>query len=102
MLYFERADLNTMDWGKELETFPDRTVFQTPEWLEFLTHTPNREPLIAAFETQRENCGVFHRFNRPQIWIEDFGQPFCRLDDCLYGVQSSRRHLARRCFASSC
>lgn len=48
-----RVSLDEVPWS-ELDTRPDRTVFQTREWLEFLRSTQQAEPVAAQlFEDDR-------------------------------------------------
>ncbi|MGB6059390.1 MAG: GNAT family N-acetyltransferase [Microthrixaceae bacterium] len=42
----ERVSVDEVPWS-ELDTRPDRTVFQTREWLEFLRSTQHAEPVAA-------------------------------------------------------
>lgn len=95
MLYFERADLNTMDWGKELETFPDHTVFQTPEWLEFLTSTQNGEPVIAALKDSARTVGYFTGSIVRKFGLRILGSPFVGWTTAYMGF-NLREGISRR------
>lgn len=76
MLHFERVDFNTIAWGKELETFPEHTVFQTPAWLEFLTSTQKGEPVVAALKDSGRTVGYFTGLLVRKCGFRILGSPF--------------------------
>jgi hypothetical protein len=43
----------------ELERFPDRTVFQTRPWLDFLAETQQARPVVAELRVGRDVAGYF-------------------------------------------
>jgi len=64
---FERIPLEPAAWGKLLAGFPDRIIFQTPEWLAFLAETQGVEPVLAALKDGDEVLGhvtgvIFKKF----------------------------------------
>ena len=59
-----------------MDSFADRTVFQTREWLEFVAETQQATPVVAEIETGGRVVGyfsglVFHRFG-----VKILGSPF--------------------------
>ena len=76
MLYFERVDLQTTNWGEELERFPDHTVFQTPVWLAFLTSTQKGEPVVAALKYCGRTVGYFTGLIVRKYGFKILGSPF--------------------------
>ncbi len=55
---FERVALDDVPWAS-LERAPDRTVFQTREWLEFLVTTQRVDPVVARVHQDGEPIGWF-------------------------------------------
>jgi hypothetical protein len=55
---FERVELDRCNW-RELDAYPDREVFQTREWLEFLRSTQGIDPVVAAVQIAGETVGYF-------------------------------------------
>jgi predicted sugar kinase len=43
MMTFERLDIDAVDW-EQLDALPDRTVYQTRSWLDFIARAQNAEP----------------------------------------------------------
>jgi hypothetical protein len=58
-LAFERINLPMSDWGKILETFEDRTIFLTPDWLSFVAKTQKAEPVLAVLKDSGKPLGYF-------------------------------------------
>jgi CelD/BcsL family acetyltransferase involved in cellulose biosynthesis len=54
----ERLDPERVDWD-HLDAFPDRLVFQTREWVQFVASAQGAEPVIAAIVDGTETCGYF-------------------------------------------
>lgn len=59
---FELIDMSLIDWGKTLDAFPDKTVFQTPAWLSFIAESQRAKPIIAALKRDNEILGYFNGF----------------------------------------
>lgn len=55
---FERVGLPEVPWS-ELDRHPDRTIFQTRAWLDFLVETQTAEPVVARLIEGREQIGWF-------------------------------------------
>jgi hypothetical protein len=75
MLRLERLDLKRVDW-EELDSFPDRNVYQTREWLEFAAKTQNAEPVLAAVTRSGETVGFFTGLVVRRYGIRILGSPF--------------------------
>jgi Acetyltransferase (GNAT) domain len=76
MAKFERINMNSIDWGKVLSTFPDRIVFQTPAWLSFLAETQKAEPVLAALKEGPETLGYFSGLVVRKFGLKILGSPF--------------------------
>jgi CelD/BcsL family acetyltransferase involved in cellulose biosynthesis len=67
------------DVGREwerMDAFPDRVVFQTREWLEFLARTQGAEPVIAAVMDDGEQVGYFTGATIRRFGLRILGSPF--------------------------
>jgi len=51
-------ELETANWD-ELDRFPDRTVFQTREWLQFLRETQKAQPVLVELNQDGQVAGYF-------------------------------------------
>ncbi len=62
---FHPIDFKTVDW-KLLDSFADRTVFQTREWLQFIAECQQAAPLIAELRDGSESLGYLtgHTFSK--------------------------------------
>jgi len=74
-MHFERLDLASVDWTY-LDSFSDRTIFQTRPWLNFIAATQRAEMVVAALREGRETLGYFtggivRKFGLPML-----GSPF--------------------------
>src|SRR5712692_8712153 len=55
---FDPIDFKAADW-KHLDSFDDRTVFQTREWLQFVSDSQNATPVLAELRDGNEVLGYF-------------------------------------------
>jgi hypothetical protein len=53
-----RLELAQVDWNR-LDQFEDRTVFQTREWLEFISETQKAAPVVAEVKHGSSSVGYF-------------------------------------------
>lgn len=83
MARFERLRLDSIDWEKTLNTFPDRIVYQTPAWLAFLAETQKGEPVVAALKEGEETLGYFTGLIVKKFGLRILGSPF-RAWTCPY------------------
>ena len=70
----ERLDLGKVDW-EELDSFPDRTVFQTREWLDFVSRTQGAEPVVAAVVDGGATVGYFTGMIVKRYGVRILGSP---------------------------
>lgn len=75
MLSIERLDLDRCDWDR-MDAFADRLVFQTREWLEFVSRTQDAEPVVAAVVRRGETVGFFTGLIVRHFGIRVLGSPF--------------------------
>jgi len=74
-MFFERLDLNEVDWDC-LDSFSDRTIFQTRPWLNFLVATQAAEPVIAALREGKKTTGYFSGCIVRKFGLRMLGSPF--------------------------
>jgi hypothetical protein len=70
----ERLDFATVDWD-ELDSFADRVIFQTREWLEFLSRTQGGEPVVAAVVDGQTTVGYFTGMVVERYGLRILGSP---------------------------
>ena len=68
----------TTDAGawERMDAFPDRVVFQTREWLDFLARTQGAEPVVAAVMDDGEHVGYFTGATFRRFGLRILGSPF--------------------------
>jgi CelD/BcsL family acetyltransferase involved in cellulose biosynthesis len=74
MLNFERLELDRCDWD-EMDSFQDRVIFQTREWLEFVSRTQGAEPIVAAVSDGVERVGYFTGLMLRRFGVPILGSP---------------------------
>jgi Acetyltransferase (GNAT) domain len=74
-LTLERIAVTGRDWDR-MDAFADREVFQTREWLEFLSRTQRAEPVVAAVLDNGERVGYFTGLIVRRFGIRILGSPF--------------------------
>ena len=75
MLSLERLTLQGCDWDR-MDAFPDRVIFQTREWLEFVARTQSAEPIVAAVLDDGEQVGYFTGLVVRRFGVRILGSPF--------------------------
>jgi CelD/BcsL family acetyltransferase involved in cellulose biosynthesis len=75
MLTLHRVDLDGVDWSR-LDAFPDRVLFQTPEWLDFVARTQRAEPVLAAVMDGGEQVGWYTGLIIRRFGLRILGSPF--------------------------
>jgi Acetyltransferase (GNAT) domain len=75
MLTLERLDLDGCDWDR-MDAFPDRVIFQTREWLEFVARTQRAEPVVAALLDDGDHVGYFTGLVIRRLGVRILGSPF--------------------------
>ncbi len=68
-------DPESADW-KALDCFADRTVFQTWEWLRFVSETQNATPLLAELREKGELVGYFSGLTFKKFGVKILGSSF--------------------------
>jgi hypothetical protein len=74
-LRFERLRLDEAPWN-ELARFNDRTVYQTYEWLNFVSETQNAEPVLASIREEVTTVGYFWGLIVRRFGVRILGSPF--------------------------
>jgi CelD/BcsL family acetyltransferase involved in cellulose biosynthesis len=74
-LQLERVPVDACPWA-ELDGYADRNVFQTREWLEFLTRTQTGEIVVAAVREGTETVGWFTGMVQRRMGVRVLGSPF--------------------------
>lgn len=75
MLGLERVDLGAADWAA-LDALPDRSVFQTREWLDFLVASQGGESVLARIDSDGEAVGWFTGMVVKRGGVRILGSPF--------------------------
>jgi hypothetical protein len=68
-------DFDAVDWSA-LDRFADRTVFQTREWIQFISEAQGATPLIAALFEGREVVGYFTGLTFTRLGVKILGSSF--------------------------
>lgn len=75
MISFQRLSLEQVPWDA-LEAFPDRVIFQTRPWLEFLRRTQGAQPVVAAIQEDGQTVGYFTGAILNKYGLKILGSPF--------------------------
>lgn len=75
IMRLERVSLEDGDWPA-LDALPDRVIFQTREWLEFLHRTQAAEPVLARLHADGETMGWFTAAIVRRYGVRILGSPF--------------------------
>jgi CelD/BcsL family acetyltransferase involved in cellulose biosynthesis len=68
-------ELGRVDWD-ELDEFRDRVVFQTRDWLEFVSRSQGAEPVVAELRDGDEVAGYFTGLTLRRFGVPILGSPF--------------------------
>jgi CelD/BcsL family acetyltransferase involved in cellulose biosynthesis len=71
----ERIGLGEVDWD-ELDSFSDRVIFQTREWLDFVARTQQAEPIVATVSQGGRRVGYFTGLVAKRYGMRILGSPF--------------------------
>lgn len=71
----EMVDFDKIDWTL-MDSFPDRTVFQTKEWVRFVAETQNATPLLARLTESGKVVGYFTGLTFSRFGIKVLGSSF--------------------------
>src|SRR5205085_3147000 len=74
MLTLERVELNDCQWG-EMDAFPDRVIFQTREWLQFIARAQRAEPVVAVVLDDGRRVGYFTGLIVTRYGVRMLGSP---------------------------
>jgi len=72
---FERLELDDVGWDA-LDSFPDRSVFQTREWLSFVAEAQNAEPVVCSVKLGAAPIGYFTGLVVRRFGVRILGSPF--------------------------
>jgi hypothetical protein len=72
---FSRIDVPISQWKSLLERFADRTIFQSPDWLSFISKTQNAEPVFAMLQEGGAILGYFSGFIVNRFGLRVLGSP---------------------------
>jgi hypothetical protein len=67
--------LNSVDWGL-LDAFPDRTLFQTRAWIEFVAEAQEAVPVVLAVRIDNQVVGYFTGLTVRRGGFKILGSPF--------------------------
>jgi Acetyltransferase (GNAT) domain len=74
-LRLERLDWRTCDWER-MDSFADRHVFQSREWVSFLAETHLAEPVVAGVKEGQQTVGYFTGLVIRRFGVRILGSPF--------------------------
>ena len=74
---YELENARTFDFAK-LDSFADRTIFQSTAWLSFVTATQNAEPVVASLRDGGETVGYFMGHVARKYGLKLLGSPLPR------------------------
>ena len=69
------VEFDAVDWNV-LDRFADRTVFQTREWIQFVSQTQNATPVIVELREGREVVGYFTGLTFTRFGVKILGSSF--------------------------
>lgn len=70
-----RVDLDEVPW-RELDALPDRAIYQTRQWIEFVADAQNAQPLTAKLTSNGKTVGHFAGLTFKRMGIPILGSPF--------------------------
>jgi CelD/BcsL family acetyltransferase involved in cellulose biosynthesis len=73
-LRLERVSYGSVDW-ELLDAFPDRLAYQTREWIDFVAHTQDAEPVVAALVDGSSTVGYFTGLVQRRVGLRILGSP---------------------------
>lgn len=74
-LSLERIAATSRDWDR-MDVCPDRVVFQTREWVDFIARTQRAEPVVAAVMDDGAHVGYFTGLIIRRFGVRILGSPF--------------------------
>jgi GNAT acetyltransferase-like protein len=72
---FHAIDFQAADW-KRLDSFADRTVFQTRSWLQFVRESQNATPVLAELREGSDVLGYFTGLTVSKVGLKVLGSSF--------------------------
>jgi hypothetical protein len=76
MLTFEQVNPKTFPWEATHAALEDRTIYQSPAWLNFLAATQKGEPILAVLHNGSQTAGYFTGMVVRKWGIKILGSPF--------------------------
>jgi CelD/BcsL family acetyltransferase involved in cellulose biosynthesis len=76
MLTFERVNLAAFPWEETHAALEDRTLFQSPPWMDLLKATQKGEPVVAALRDGATTVGYFTGMIVRKFGLGILGSPF--------------------------
>src|SRR5579862_5405931 len=89
---YRLIDFDAVEWDV-LDRFADRTVFQTREWLRFISQTQRATPIVVELREGRTSR-LFHWTHVHPPWNQGSGQFISGVDDSLHWLQLGARCIA--------
>ena len=72
---FHRINIESADW-RRLDSFADRTVFQTRAWVQFVAEAQNADPVLAELRAGSEVVGYFTGLTFSKFGMKVLGSSF--------------------------
>jgi hypothetical protein len=74
-LSFVSIQSSLSEWSKILDTLPERTIFQTAEWLSFVAKTQGGKVVLASLQGEKGLQGYFAGIINTKMGIRILGSP---------------------------
>lgn len=72
---FERMNLSEVDWD-ELDSYQDRNIHQTKQWILFISESVNATPIVARLKEGSQTLGYFTGLLMKKYGVKILGSPF--------------------------
>lgn len=76
MIAFQRVNADSAGWNERLSGYLDRTIFQTSEWVSFVSRTQQAEPVLALLQDKGRILGCFTGLLTKKLGARILGSPF--------------------------
>lgn len=84
MLEFERVDFCNVD-TTEYNSFSNKSIFTTIEWIEFIAEDSNAEPIIIRISQNKRFVGYFSALAVNKYGVKIIASPFSGWSTCFMG-----------------
>jgi CelD/BcsL family acetyltransferase involved in cellulose biosynthesis len=79
------------EWGRILDSLPERTIFQTPEWLSFVAKAQHGKILLCTLQSDGQTLGYFAGVLVKKMGLTILGSPLPGWTTSYMGLNLIRR-----------